>query len=120
MTGTESFNVCSGCPVHAFGFEIVEPDGEFDSWAVGENPKKDIRYKKSSFTITLYHGETRLESHELSPVPNHLNFWGIHSPKAFTRVEIRETTGGAENELFGRFFVSDPCCCACGEKPAAK
>lgn len=129
LTGTESFNVCTGCPVHAFGFEIVEPTQEFDKWALGtpeehleqSHSDKWTKFMDSTFTITLYNGSSRVGDPLIfNPEDGRLDFWGIHSPKAFTRVEIRETSGGAENELFGRFFVSDPCCCACGEKPAAK
>ena len=32
-------------------------------------------------------------------------FWGVHTDYAFDAVEIRETIGSADNEIFGTFYT---------------
>jgi hypothetical protein len=38
-------------------------------------------------------------------------FWGIHTDFAFDSIQIRETVGGIDNEVFGTFYT--------GTRPAA-
>ena len=41
----------------------------------------------------------------MSPADNLAVFWGVHTDYAFDAVEIRETIGSADNEIFGTFYT---------------
>jgi hypothetical protein len=122
-TGTgEDFDVCLDTPATAFGFDIVEvmnkpagvTDDEFKLLT------GNAILKQSTFTITLFHGTRQVgDPFKFEPVDNVAAFWGVLSAQPFTRVEIRETEGSNDNELFGQFYTT-PCVCCCGEKPSAK
>ncbi len=100
ISGTESFNssVTLGADRYAFGFGIYEST---DNALPGCN----FTCTDSTFTITLKNNGSTVGLFTLAPANDVAVFWGVHTDYAFDAVEIRETTGGADNEIFGTFYT---------------
>lgn len=101
ISGPESFNttVALGADRYAFGFGIFEST---DPLIGGCN----FTCTDSTFTITLKNNGVAVGSaFSLSPADNQAVFWGVHTDFAFDAIEIRETLGGADNEIFGTFYT---------------
>ena len=101
ISGPESFDaaVALGADRYAFGFGIYEST---DSSVAGCN----TACVDSTFTITLKNNGVAVgSSFLLSPADNQAVFWGVHTDFAFDAIEIRETTGGSDNEIFGTFYT---------------
>jgi hypothetical protein len=100
ISGTESFNssVTLGADRYAFGFGIYEST---DNALPGCN----FTCTDSTFSITLKNNGSTVGSFTLAPADNLAVFWGVHTDYAFDAVEIRETIGSADNEIFGTFYT---------------
>ncbi len=95
ISDIENLNIALGAPVYSLGFDFVEP--EFDE---GYGPFID-----STFQVQLKRGGTLVDTFEFN-VPNDTpTFVGVWSRYPFDRVEIRETTGGIDDEFFGRVYA---------------
>lgn len=79
-----------------FGFDFVEP--KFD-------PNLNGTFVESSFEVTLKNGSSTVHSFTFSRPNDSAQFVGIWTDHSFDRIEIRETTGNAENEFFGQFYT---------------
>jgi hypothetical protein len=101
ISGFEDLNVAVNLSGDrfAFGFGIYEPTG--NTTITGCN----ATCFESTFTITLWKNATQVGSFQLSPANNVAVFWGVHTDVAFNAVQIRETTGGIDNEIFGTFYT---------------
>jgi hypothetical protein len=101
ISGFEDLNVAINLlgDRFAFGFGIYEPMG--DNTIQGCN----AICVESTFTITLLKNGATVGSFLLSPANNVAMFWGVHTNVAFNRVQVRETTGGIDNEIFGTFYT---------------
>lgn len=101
ISGIENFdgNVTLGADRYAFGFGIFEST---DPSLAGCNaPCVD-----STFTINLFNNGAPVGSlFVLSPADNVAVFWGVQTDFAFDSVQIRETIGGIDNEVFGTFYT---------------
>lgn len=101
ISGTEDFdgNVTLGADRYAFGFGIFE----------STNPALagcNAPCVQSTFSIRLFNNGSPLASpFLLSPADDVALFWGIQTDFAFDSVEIRETAGGIDNEIFGTFYT---------------
>jgi hypothetical protein len=92
-------NVAFSSDRYAFGFGFYEPSG--DATITGCN----AACVESTFTITLFNNMVAVGSpFVLVPVNNTALFWGVHTDFAFDAIQIRETTGGIDNEFFGTFY----------------
>lgn len=100
VSGVESFDVAVqfGADRYAFGFGLYEST---DNGLAGCN----FACTESTFTITLWNDGVQLSpSYLLSPANNVAVFWGLQTDFAFDAIKIRETTGSADNEIFGTFY----------------
>ncbi len=100
ISGVESFDVvvAFGADRYAFGFGIYEST---DPSLQGCN----FVCTESTFTITLWNDGVQLSpSYLLSPTNDVAVFWGLQTDFAFDAIKIRETTGSADNEIFGTFY----------------
>lgn len=100
ISGPESFDVAVqfGADRYAFGFGIYEST---DNGTPGCN----FTCTESTFTITLWNDGVQLSpSYLLSPANDTAVFWGLQTDFAFDAIKIRETTGNADNEIFGTFY----------------
>lgn len=97
IQGVENFNAQSASLVTAMGFDFVEP--QFD-------PNVNAAFLESTFSVAVYNGATLVDSVSFSRGNDSLQFFGIATDLLFNRMEIRETTGGAENEFFGQFYTN--------------
>ncbi len=100
ISGTENFDVAVqfGEDRYAFGFGIYESTS---SALAGCN----TTCVDSTFTISLFNDGVLLSpSYTLSPADDVAQFWGLHTDFAFDAIQIRETTGGIDNEIFGTFY----------------
>ncbi len=88
ISGPEHLDLDFANPVFALGYQMVD-DGS-----------------NSVFTVTLKNQGNFVDSFTYDSPGGQLFFVGVTSDAAFDRAEIRETTGGAENEYFGEFFIS--------------
>jgi len=84
-------------PVYAFGFEFVEPENDTNMNGI---------FVDSTFEVTLLGGGSFIESFTFNAANDIAAFVGVSSDVAFNRVQIREITGGPENEFFGQFYTS--------------
>src|ERR1044072_7088718 len=94
----ESFDVDVAGPVSPFGFDFVE--AEHAPWVVQA-------FMESTFVVTLKLGTDTVDSFSFSAPNDVAYFVGVWTNEPFNRVEIREVVGGAENEFFGQFYLSD-------------
>jgi len=78
-------------PVYSAGFDFVEP----------LSAQTDI---ESTFAVTLKNGATPISYFSFNAANNVAAFVGVHSSTPFTKLEIREDAGGAEDEFFGQFY----------------
>lgn len=101
ISGVESFdgNVALGADRYAFGFGIYE----------STDPRLggcDAPCTDSTFTITLFNnGSALAPAFPLSPADDTAVFWGVHTDFAFDSVQIRETVGSNDDEIFGTFYT---------------
>jgi hypothetical protein len=96
ISDTESVDVAFAGPVYSMGFDFVEP--EFD-------PLVNASFVDSTFTVTLFSGAALVGGFSFNAANDTAAFVGVWSTAAFTRAEIRETTGGIENEFYGQFYT---------------
>ena len=96
ISDIENLNVDLSNPVFSFGIDFTEP--EFD-------PNVGAAFVESTFTVTLLNGAVIVDSFSASRPNDSAEFLGVWSDSIFDRVEIRETTGGLENEFFGEVFT---------------
>jgi hypothetical protein len=97
ISGSENLDAVFAGPVYSFGFVFAEPNSTMPSW--GGSPVD------STFTVTLRNGATFVDSFIFNAPDDLVSFVGAWSDTAFDRVEIRETTGGIDDEYFGEFFT---------------
>ncbi len=91
-----SINLTSS--VFSFGFEFVEP--EFD-------PHVTAPFVDSTFGVTLMNGTTIVDSFTFNAPNDQAYFVGVWTDVGFDNVEIREISGGIENEFFGQFYTGN-------------
>jgi hypothetical protein len=92
----EHLNVQLAQPAFALGFDFVEPQSD---------PLVNAPFVDSTFTVTLFSGATNVGSFTFNALNDQAAFVGVWSPVSFTDVQIRETTGGIENEFYGQFYT---------------
>jgi hypothetical protein len=100
ISAFEDLNVDSAGLIYSFGFQFHEPidpahvtDGCFA-------PCID-----STFSVTLKDGASTVGNFNFNAPDATLAFVGVWSDLAFNRVEIREITGGVDDEYYGQFFT---------------
>lgn len=80
---------------YSFGFDFVEPTtGSVNAAVVID----------STFTVTLLNGATTVGSFTFNAPDDKAAFVGVWADTLFNKVQIRETTGGIDNEFFGEFY----------------
>jgi len=107
ISNTEDMDVTViglGGNVFSLGFDFVEPELDW-----GRNTT--VPFTDSTFTVSLFSGASAVDSFTFNAPNDQAAFVGVWSTAAqgFDSVQIRETTGGIGNELFGEFYVgSEP------------
>lgn len=96
----ESFDVAAAGPIFSFGFDFHEPSNSASVQDGCFAPCVD-----STFTVTLRAGAALVDSFLFNRPEDVLAFVGVASTVAFDRIEIRETTGGIDDEFFGNFLI---------------
>jgi hypothetical protein len=92
--GHEDFTVYVDTPIHALGFEMVEPNATMPEF--GGAPVNSV------FEVLLYDGEILIGSFLFDAPDDELSFFGVWSHEAFTEARIVDTTGNTDDEYFGR------------------
>jgi hypothetical protein len=100
ISGFESFDatVAFSADRYAFGFGLYESTNPL-------LPGCNAPCVESTFTITLLNNLAAVAAFNLSPANDVALFWGVHTDFAFDAVQIRETTGSNDNEIFGTFYT---------------
>lgn len=98
ITGNEDFDASFSTtnPIFSVGFEMFEPTSANTGGG----------FVDSTFTISLFDGISLVDSFTFEPANDEVDFFGVWSSASFTKVEIRESVGGIENEFFGEFWIS--------------
>jgi len=104
ISDTEDMDVAViglGGNVFSLGFEFVEPETDW-----GRNAPT-VPFTDSIFTVSLFSGVSAVDSFTFNAPNDQAAFVGVWSTAAqgFDSIQIRETTGGIGNELFGEFYV---------------
>lgn len=101
ISDTEDLDLATAAPVHALGFEFVEPS------VGGSGPGTCFVATciDSSFNVTLVNGTTVVGEFQFAAPDDVLAFVGVWSTLAFDRVRIRESVGGNDDEFFGQVFT---------------
>ncbi len=97
ISGSENLDAVFTGLVYSFGFVFAEPSSS-------TMPPWGGSAVDSTFTVTLRNGATLVDSFSFNAPDDVISFVGAWSGTAFDRVEIRETTGGIDDEYFGEFF----------------
>lgn len=90
-------NLLTTAPVFALGFEFAEP-------ATGGNGPGTCFVSTcidSTFTVTL-----KIGAFQFNVADDTTGFVGVWSDAAFNSAEIRETTGGIDDEFYGQVYTS--------------
>lgn len=103
ISGVENFNavVTFATEVFAFGMDVYEPASP--DLFNGCNVTTCV---DSTFELSFLNGASLLETITFSPNDDVLDFIGYSSALAFNRIEVRETVGTNDNEMFGNFVTS--------------
>ncbi|MEX5729877.1 hypothetical protein Ga0609869_003230 [Rhodovulum iodosum] len=101
ISGREDLDIGFAAPLSAFGFYAHEP-----STSTGVTDGCNTTCVPSLFSLTLYSGAATVGSVAFNIPDDTLAFFGLSSTLAFDRVELRETTGTADNEFFGGFYTA--------------
>lgn len=91
IDGAEHLDVAFASPVFAAGFDFFEPTPPLDS----------------TFSIALKLGASTVGVFSFNAPDDVLAFVGVKSSLAFDSMEIREITGGAEDDFYGEFYASE-------------
>jgi len=96
-------------PVYSAGFDFVEPNCSPQSTPCfnGDIGTNVILNLDSEFEVTLKLGGVVVDSFTFNAPDDIAAFVGVTSDEPFDKMEIRETTGNADNEYFGEFYSSD-------------
>ncbi len=116
ISGVENLDVSLAVPVFSFGFQFYEPTcnnkNQGNDCPVGALGQIDIGTDvnigseiDSTFTVTLKNGATPVSTFQFNAPDDVLSFVGVQSDMSFDKVEIRETTGGIDDENFGEFYT---------------
>lgn len=95
--GLESFTATFNQPVHAAGFDMVEPRLD---------PRLEGTFLDSVFLVRLLLDATEVGRFEYAPPDDAAGFCGVTSDRPFDRLVLTEIRGGAEDEAFGSFHCS--------------
>lgn len=91
-------------PVHALGFEVVEPQLDF----LGAPPLPP--FFDSQFVATLLRDGEIVDSFSFNVEPEDVAaFVGLVSRHAFDEVRLEEVVGGIDDEYFGEVFTAESC-----------
>jgi hypothetical protein len=103
ISGVENFNavVTFASAIYAFGMDVYEPTSP--SLFNGCNVTTCV---ESTFELSFLNGASLLETIIFSPANDILDFIGYSNASAFDRIEVRETVGTNDNEMFGNFVTS--------------
>ena len=93
----ESLLVDISAPIYSFGFEFYEP--------TDADPIVADAFIDSTFEVTLKNGAIPVGSFTFNADNDVLSFVGVTSSLLFDQVEIIESVGGGENEVYGTFFT---------------
>lgn len=94
IDGVEDLNANFATPIYSGGFDFVDR-------TIGDAGCPGL---DSTFKVTLYNGGTAVDEFTFNASNDVMSFVGIHSSAPFTRLDIRETPGGCENDFFGQFY----------------
>ena len=95
VSGIEDLNIDFGSPVYSYGFDFHEPQLDFGTFA----PPID-----STFSVQLLEGGLPIGSFIYNAPDDTAAFVGVWSDTMFDRIEIREISGGIDNEFFGQSY----------------
>lgn len=96
VTGSTNLNITLSTPSKAFGFDFTEP--QFDPLPSGQP------FADSIFEVTLKNGATRVGRFQFNAPNDSAFFLGLASSATFSVVEIREISGGPDDEFLGEIF----------------
>jgi len=99
ISGWEEIDVDVGLPVLALGWDMVEPENDWD-------PARGDPFADSTFSVNVQNGSTTIASFEFNVDNDTAAFIGISSNTAFDRIEVREIAGSNDDEIFGQFYVN--------------
>lgn len=103
INDTENLNISTATPVFALGFDFVEPS----LGGAGLGGCFVSTCTDSTFSVTLKAGAATVGSFQFNVEDDIAGFVGVWSDLAFNGVEVRETSGGIDNEYYGRVFTSN-------------
>jgi len=105
INSVENLDVSFKSLVYAAGFDFAEPGSGSTSSPYANNAY--YPYADSEFTVTLKNNGTFVSAFTFNAPDEVASFVGVWSDAAFNRMEIRETTGGIEDEYFGQFYTGN-------------
>jgi hypothetical protein len=123
LSDDEDLDIVLASDVYSIGFEFVEPSCTIQD-AGNLCPNSDIGSNvdtvdtiDSEFEVTLKDDGTTIAQFTFNAPDDQAAFVGVWSNDPFDSVEIRETTGGNDNEYYGEFYTGDtPIQAVCSEE----
>lgn len=100
INDTEDLNLSTATPVFALGFEFAEPS----LGGSGTGSCFVANCIDSTFTVTLKAGISTVGSFQFNVQDDIAGFVGVWSDVAFNGIEVRETSGGIDDEFYGHVF----------------
>jgi hypothetical protein len=107
ISAFEDLNVVDiAMSVHAIGWDFHEPSiSGTDGTGFGTD-RCNAACVDSTFAVTLLSLGLPVGSFSFNAADDVAAFAGVYSTLPFDRVEIRETTGGIDNEFYGQFYTA--------------
>ena len=108
ISGLSNLNVTFAMPVLGFGFDIVDTNDPSSLACNATCLDSEFEISLFDFEGGMQIGNTITFNPAFSDQLDVLDFFGVQTDMFFSYVEIMETVGGSENEIFGEFYSSVP------------
>lgn len=112
ISGDEHLDVGLAAPVFSLGFDFVEPETKWGPYIPGPGGPPTLN---DTFRVSLFDGNSLVGAFDFDAPNDVLAFVGVWSDTTFSRVEVRQVSGGINDEYFGQFYsgatavVPEPC-----------
>jgi hypothetical protein len=107
INSVENLNVTFDAPVFSAGFDFAEPGSQIGATSPSSpyaNSALHLFYD-STFSVTLKQDGAVVGDFRFNAPDETASFVGVWSAAAFNRMEIREVSGGIEDDYFGQFYT---------------
>ena len=107
INAVENLNITLDAPVFSAGFDFAEPGSQVGVASPSSPYANDAQYPfyDSTFSVTLKLDGAVVGDFSFNAPNEAASFVGVWSAAAFNQMDIREFSGGIEDDYFGQFYT---------------